>query len=220
MKGSRIMKAYQFIVQLENVKQKVWRRFVIPAETNFKCLHETIQMTMGWSNYHLFSFTIPLTTGKQLELVRDDEMIANHQTQIASLLSRPHNDEKLNSNYVKERLNTEMQLAQKIKLPQIVESQPVFSYHYDLGDEWKHRVILEKVIEDYRVGYPHLIDGAGNCPPEDVGGPQGYENFLEVISNPRDEEYERLLALEISQAHRVLDHRQTNEFMKDVLKLM
>lgn len=219
MKGSRVMKAYQFVVQLENIKQKVWRRFVIPAETNFKRLHETIQMTMGWSNYHLFSFTIPLPHGGQLELVTDDETIANHQTQVASLLSRSLDDEELNLDYVKERASTDMRLAQKVKLSQLVESQPIFSYHYDFGDEWKHQVILEKVIYDYKVGYPQLIDGAGNCPPEDVGGPQGYENFLEVIANPRDEDYERLHSWAKSQDYRVLDLKQTNEFMKDILKL-
>lgn len=213
------MKAYQFVVQLEQVKHDVWRRFIIPAETNFKRLHETIQMTMGWSNYHMFSFIIPLSSGKQLELVTDDETIANHQTQVASLLSRVRKGDNLNLDYVSERANTEMRLAHKTKLPKFVESHPNFTYHYDFGDDWKHRVTLERIIDDYEVGYPQLLDGAGNCPPEDVGGPKGYENFLEVMANPYDEEYERLQSWANSQGYRDLNQKQTNEFMKTILKL-
>lgn len=213
------MKAYQFLVQLEQVNHDVWRRFIIPAETNFKRLHETIQMTMGWSNYHLFSFIIPLPNGKQLELVTDNETIANHQTQVASLLSRVQERDNLNLNYVEERANTEMKLAQSTKLTKFVESQPIFTYHYDFGDDWKHRVTLERVIDDYEVSYPQLLDGGGNCPPEDVGGPKGYDNFLDVLSNPFDEEYERLKSWANSQGYRHLDQKQTNEFMKTILKL-
>ena len=213
------MKAYQFVVQLEQVKHDVWRRFIIPAETNFKRLHETIQMTMGWSNYHMFSFIIPLPNGKQLELVTDEETIANHQTQVASMLTRVQNGHQLNLDYVSERANTEMRLAHKTKLPKFVELQPNFTYHYDFGDDWKHRVTLERIIDDYEVGYPQLLDGVGTCPPEDVGGPKGYENFLEIMANPYDEEYERLQSWANSQGYRDLNQKQTNEFMKTILKL-
>ncbi|VAW13159.1 hypothetical protein MNBD_ALPHA09-301 [hydrothermal vent metagenome] len=32
--------------------------------------------------------------------------------------------------------------------------------------------------------YPKLTDVTGKCPPEDVGGFSGYENFLEAIADP------------------------------------
>jgi len=213
------MKAYQFVVKLEDVGQDVWRRFIIPAETNFKRLHETIQMAMGWSNYHLFSFTIPLSNGRQLELVTDEETIFNHQTQVASLLLRSQNKENLNMEYVMERKNTDMRLAQKTKLPKYVEAQPEFAYHYDFGDDWKHLIFLEEIIEDYNLGYPQVVDGEGFCPPEDVGGPSGYENFLRVLENPEDEEYEHLKNWANSQGYATFNQQQTNDFMKTILKL-
>ena len=37
-------------------------------------------------------------------------------------------------------------------------------------------------------------DTGGACPPEDVGGVPGYEDFLAIIKNPRDDEYEEMLA--------------------------
>lgn len=33
------------------------------------------------------------------------------------------------------------------------------------------------------------LDGGRACPPEDCGGPPGFENLLRVLSDPRDEEY-------------------------------
>ena len=40
---------------------------------------------------------------------------------------------------------------------------------------------------------PCCIDGARNCPPEDVGGVWGYEAFLEAIGDPEHEEHEAYL---------------------------
>jgi hypothetical protein len=41
--------------------------------------------------------------------------------------------------------------------------------------------------------YPICIAGKRNCPPEDVGGPWGYQNFLEAIKNPNHPEHESML---------------------------
>ena len=32
--------------------------------------------------------------------------------------------------------------------------------------------------------YPALIEPIGRCPPEDVGGPPGYEEFLAALADP------------------------------------
>ena len=37
-----------------------------------------------------------------------------------------------------------------------------------------------------------LLAGKRACPPEDIGGPPGYENFLAAISDPENEEHEEL----------------------------
>ena len=40
---------------------------------------------------------------------------------------------------------------------------------------------------------PHCLDGANACPPEDVGGPPGYEELLDAIRDPRHEEHAAML---------------------------
>ena len=40
------------------------------------------------------------------------------------------------------------------------------------------------------IKYPRCIGGARNGPPEDCGGPTGYENMLEVLFDPTDPDHE------------------------------
>src|SRR5688572_16834474 len=60
------------------------------------------------------------------------------------------------------------------------------SYLYDFGDGWEHDVLIEgtaTIAEDER---PLLcLAGANACPPDDVGGPDGYADFLKAIANPK-----------------------------------
>ena len=54
-----------------------------------------------------------------------------------------------------------------------------FVYEYDMGDFWQHDIRLEQVLlRDPRKTYPVCIAGSGDCPPEDCGGPPGYEHLL------------------------------------------
>ncbi len=68
-----------------------------------------------------------------------------------------------------------------------------FVYEYDFGDSWEHTVQVEAILPiEKGEQYPVCIAGKGACPPEDVGGVWGYEDFLKVISNPKHPEYEEM----------------------------
>jgi hypothetical protein len=54
-------------------------------------------------------------------------------------------------------------------------------YVYDFGANWWHEVILEKVVPSDVPTKPVCLAGERRCPPEDVGGPSGYQEFLEVV---------------------------------------
>jgi hypothetical protein len=63
-------------------------------------------------------------------------------------------------------------------------------YVYDFGDNWRHQVVLEKIIPSELPTKPVCLAGARRCPPEDVGGAHGYQELLEVIFNPEHEDFE------------------------------
>ena len=41
--------------------------------------------------------------------------------------------------------------------------------------------------------YPHLLKASGACPPEDVGGAGGYEEFLEALADPDHEHHDDMV---------------------------
>ncbi len=69
-----------------------------------------------------------------------------------------------------------------------------FSYIYDFGDGWEHKVKLVKTAPKI-AGLPRiqLIDAIGRCPPEDSGGPWGYMEKLRILKDPSDEEHADVL---------------------------
>lgn len=63
-----------------------------------------------------------------------------------------------------------------------------FVYLYDFGDGWEHTVEVLGSGGDQ----PGCIDGHGACPPEDCGGPGGYEELLAALADPAHPEHEHL----------------------------
>ena len=67
-------------------------------------------------------------------------------------------------------------------------------YLYDFGDGWEHTVRIERVTDPVPgIAYPRLVEAAGRCPPEDVGGPRGYSEFLEAIRDSDHEEHDHMV---------------------------
>jgi hypothetical protein len=70
-----------------------------------------------------------------------------------------------------------------------------FIYDYDMGDGWRHDITLLGTVEGDGKGkdQPRCIAGARACPPEDCGGPPGYEELLEALADPNHEDHEDML---------------------------
>jgi hypothetical protein len=87
-----------------------------------------------------------------------------------------------------------VQREDRVTLAVALGARKSFVYLYDFGDGWEHRVSVEKILPpDPQLKLPQCLDGANACPPEDVGGPPGYADFLEAIRGPAHEEHESML---------------------------
>ncbi len=64
-----------------------------------------------------------------------------------------------------------------------------FVYRYDFGDDWEHDVRIEGVEDADR---PRCEAGGGGCPPEDVGGPLGYADFVAAWADAAHPAHERM----------------------------
>lgn len=85
--------------------------------------------------------------------------------------------------------------ADKMTLAGLIEDTGArsISYLYDFGDSWDHTIKIGETGDPVPGElYPRLTDISGRCPPEDVGGIPGYEEFLEVMADPKHPEHEDL----------------------------
>lgn len=153
---------YQFKIQLKNVsKPPVWRRVQAPETFTFNQLHKLIQISFGWEDYHLYQFS-PQGYGSY---------------PVIAILSK--------DDWEKPDMN-----AMKTKLNKIFSSEnESFNYIYDFGDDWSHKIVLEKILPE-KIISPVCLAGKGTCPPEDCGGSWGYENLKIILSDPNHEEYQ------------------------------
>ncbi|GBE41974.1 plasmid pRiA4b ORF-3-like protein [bacterium BMS3Bbin10] len=68
-----------------------------------------------------------------------------------------------------------------------------FSYEYDFGDSWIHEIRIEKALPaDPAVHYPRCLAGERACPPEDCGGPPGYEDLPAALQDPAHPRHEEI----------------------------
>ena len=162
-KGTADVPIYQIKVTLEGSKPPIWRRILVPINITLGELHHILQAVMGWWDYHLHQFIVGGT-----------------------YYGVPHPDY---DDYL------EMRDESQVKLNEIVAGEGFkFRYEYDFGDSWLHNLLVEKVLPpEPGQQYPVCIKGKRACPPEDVGGVWGYDDFLEAIQNPNHPEHDDYL---------------------------
>ncbi|WP_237726504.1 plasmid pRiA4b ORF-3 family protein [Corallococcus coralloides] len=156
-------------VELIDIAPAIWRELHVRSDTPLSKLHAILQAAFGWTNSHMHVF----------EDVSRQQYghLAEGDADDFSLGGPPLLDE---------RKYTVADLGQR--------ARSVFGYIYDLGDDWVHRIRVKKVQppESGR-RYPACIAGARAAPPDDCGGTPGYEELLEALQDPEDEEHEELL---------------------------
>lgn len=168
---SRADAVFQIKVTLRGIRPLIWRRLQVPATYSFWDLHVAIQDAMGWRDCHLHEFRVqPAPRRHSLRIgIPDDDAFEGDRPIL------PGWDVPI-AKYLDARRN-------------------LASYVYDFGDDWRHRLVLERVVPRLPGNrYPVCIAGERKCPPEDVGGVPGYEEFLRAIADPDHEEHDSYLS--------------------------
>lgn len=81
----------------------------------------------------------------------------------------------------------------RAKLGASLHGAKIFRYVYDFGDNWEHKIKVEKVLPSDAYPVPTCVGGTNACPPEDVGGPYSYPDFLEALADPTHPEHDQML---------------------------
>ena len=86
--------------------------------------------------------------------------------------------------------NDGMKNERNVRLDKIAQEGSKLIYDYDFGDGWEHDLLIEKIVQtETDANYPLCLAGKRACPPEDCGGPPGYLNLLDILNDPKHEEY-------------------------------
>ncbi|REK76061.1 DUF6155 family protein [Paenibacillus paeoniae] len=155
---------YTCRVELNEIEPKVWREFQFQPEVSFHQLHKIIQVVMGWENYHLYEFYV------------NDKVIGLPNPTLADM-------EK------DEVLNARREIVQK----HVNQENMVFTYVYDFGDDWRHKIELLRMDTSVSDSAPVCLGGARSCPKEDAGGAYGYQHMLEVLCTPNHPEGDQFI---------------------------
>ena len=176
---------YQLKIKLMIDGYDIWRRILIPSRCTFKQLHGVIQDTFGWFDYHLHEFIVP-----------DETYIPEEHIPLYAwpIKIRIVDGEDQEAEEYLEPDQYEVKYDNRTSLREIFSDTERCLYTYDFGDDWEHEILLEKVIENSHNRFPVLLEREGERPPEDVGGPTGFKEYLRVISDPESPEYESMAA--------------------------
>jgi hypothetical protein len=152
-------------ITLDDVTPPVTRLVEVPLSIRLDDLHLVIQAAMGWENYHLYEFRLDdMAWG-----IPDPDGVFTDDDPLPAKKATV-------ADLVVDRSATELQ------------------YAYDFGDGWEHTVSVEAIAEMAPDAlYPRLVTAEGQCPPEDVGGPWGYAEYLEAINDPKHERHDEMI---------------------------
>lgn len=182
------MKAFQLKIVIKNSKPPIWRRVIVPTGITFSQLSMILNEVMGWCGYHMFEFEF---YHKELRLIEGvDEFVGMGSFDYL----------EASTTFIRE----------------FMEENEWFTYTYDLGDDWQHRVTIEKTIDNWEFNYPQVIKYKGDCPIEDCGGIYGYYDCLDIISDENHSEYEERLEWMESQGYpKEYDMEYVNQQLKN-----
>ena len=150
-------------IELADTDPPIWRQVEVPTSITLKVLHDTVQATIGWFDYHLWEFTI----GKQkYGLPMDEDWGAEPRKEA-----------------IKVRLRDVLQPRKTV-----ID----YTYDFGDNWEHRITVTDVRPGEP-GVGYPRYIGGERNGPPEDCGGIPGFYDKLQARVDPNHPDHEEIV---------------------------
>ncbi|KAB7789855.1 DUF6429 family protein [Bifidobacterium leontopitheci] len=147
------------------------RDIEIPAGLTFADLHHAIQQAFDWKDYHLWNIQLN-SHGVKYQL-------------------EPMSNENSFEDYWDTRTPAD---ADSVRLGEVFPRSRTALYTYDYGDDWEHDIKLVKTISKADIDHPVVRDSEGEAPPEDVGGPWGYAEFLKAYTDPNHPDHADMVA--------------------------
>jgi hypothetical protein len=154
---------YQLKITLKGLKPPIWRRILVPGAITLNKLHRSLQIVMGWEDYHLHSFSV----GKELYGVPEPGW---------GFGQREKDDRK-------HKLQDVVPGA-KMKF--------LYIYDFG-DDWIHEILVEKILPPDKEMKHPVCLDGKLAGPPEDCGGVWGYAGMIEVMNDPEHKEHESVM---------------------------
>jgi len=66
---------YLLKIRLLDIEPEIWRRFVVPYGISLDRLHDVIQIVMGWTDTHIYEFTIGKKRYTECPEFKDDGLV-------------------------------------------------------------------------------------------------------------------------------------------------
>lgn len=155
---------YRLKVTLLDCMPAIWREIEVTSNMTLARFHGVLQALMGWHDSHLWAFE---AGDKRFEPSDPDV-----RTQLAEE-DDPH-QRTLGTLFAGKRAS--------------------LRYNYDFGDDWWVDITVVAVGKSQpKVRYPRCLAGERSGPPEDCGGPPGFEELLAAQKNAKSKQARELL---------------------------
>jgi len=166
------VRGFRVRLDLRDTKPPVWRRLELAGDLTLSRLHEVIQVTMEWTDSHL------------------------HRFRTGSEYRSPHFVTGIDVDEGEDGV-----LEDDIRLDQLVATEgDRLWYEYDFGDGWDHVLTVEKLLDE-PPARARCTGGRLACPPEDCGGPGGYQELADWVRSGHDESLLPSVFEDAAQAH-------------------
>jgi hypothetical protein len=141
-------------IELKHSEPVIWRQVEVPTSITLKTLHNIVQATMGWFDYHLWEFTI---AKRRYGLPMDEDW---------------GTEPRLDASKIRLR---DVLAPRKTTIDYVYDFGDCWEHRL---------TVTGVRAGEPNVSYPRYIAGERNGPPEDCGGIPGFCEMLDAAADP------------------------------------